>query len=84
MMEYQRKPAIIAECDTVYEPVAYDKSITVNSDGRYQPTLRINDKVLLLPAQLFLRKAQKMLDLFDPDPGEFFNSNTRYLNALLQ
>jgi hypothetical protein len=76
MMEFRRKPGFFGAvrqllADTIlYEPVAYDKRIEIDDDGLYQPVVRMDSEELILPRQLFLHKAQQMLDLFSPDVWE--------------
>jgi len=91
MTEYQKKHGILEQLHNmvVYEPVAYDKSITINEDGTYQPIVRMDGDILLLPPQLFLHKAQRILALFRPDVWEGLDvlwsincfPDARYMNA---
>lgn len=75
--------------EPVYEPVAYDKRIELDEDGMYVPTVRTDADEVKLPRQMFLRRAQQILEMFRPDVWEgidvgwSFNCypDARYMNA---
>jgi hypothetical protein len=65
MKVFQKKLATSA----VYEPVAWDRSITKNSDGSYKLTIRSDDDTFSL-RMATLERAVATLELFRPEVYE--------------